>query len=235
MKKFNWGKCDPVYIELFTQENLINRIYEQYYHVKENDVVLDIGANYGSFTYSILSNNPKNVYCVEPSSFICEILKNNVGQNNNVTIINKAISDNNSDCIDIPDKGVYIYDNEEKKYSTITFKNLIKQNNITKVDFLKFDCEGGEYSIFNFDNQEYIKNNIKNFAGEWHISNHENSIEKFKIFRDCYLQGCKYVHLHERCGKEETHNIYNDKYLYDFQKCWEHTYLGQWNVFFGYY
>jgi len=232
-ESFDWGETTDEYILLFSDENFVDRVYENCYQIKENDIVLDVGANCGSFTYSILPKKPKHVYCVEPSNSICETLKKNV-QQDNVTIINKAISFTEEINIDIPNDGVYIYHNKGTKYSTTTFRKLIQEHQIEKVDFLKFDCEGGEYSIFTPDNQKYIQENIKNFAGEWHISDHKSSIEYFKIFRDHYLQTCKYVHLYERNGKEETHNLYNDTYLYGFKDYWEQYHLGQWMIFFGY-
>jgi autotransporter strand-loop-strand O-heptosyltransferase len=40
--------------------------------------------------------------------------------------------------------------------------------NVEKIDYLKVDCEGGEYDIFTDENLDYIENNVKKIAGEFH-------------------------------------------------------------------
>lgn len=232
-ENFDWGETDPEYIELFKNENFIERVYEKHYSIKNGDIVFDIGANCGSFTYSILHKNPKHVYCIEPSNTIINSLRKNVSHGP-VTLINKAISDVEDENKVISASGVYLYHHKGNTYSTTTFKKIIEQYGISKIDFLKFDCEGGEYSIFTEENYEYISNNIKNFAGEWHINDHENSVEKFIIFRDLYLKNCSNLHVYERTGKDVTSDIYNNQYLYNFRDYWKSTYLGQFIVYFSY-
>lgn len=230
--EFDWGDLNEEYIALFTNENLIHRTYEKHKQVKPNDIVFDIGANYGSFTYSILDKKPKEVYCIEPSNTIIDSLRKNVSHGP-VTLINKAISDREETKL-IPENEVYIYDHKGSLYSTTTFEKIIKDYNISKIDFLKFDCEGGEYSIFTKDNYEFIRNNVINFAGEWHINDHQNAVERFIEFRDLYLHDCFDLHVYERDGKDVTKDIFNDQYLYDFRDWWKNTFLGQFMIYFSY-
>ncbi len=236
-ESFDWGPTDDEYINLFAQENFINHIYEKHFSVQKNDIVVDLGSNCGSFTYSILEKNPKHVYCIEPSDEIVKALRNNT-KNKPVTIINKAISDHNCERESIPDYGVYISSQNSSTYSTITFKSLIDQYQIKKIDFLKFDCEGGEYFVFTPENVDYIKNNIRNISGEFHITGGgwEDSVKYFKIFRDNYLKNLENsdaIHVYERCGKEVTNQIFDDQYLEDFYNWWSSTnpYLGQFIVY----
>jgi FkbM family methyltransferase len=230
--KFDWGTLDQEYINLFKNENFIYRTYEEHQKVKTDDIVFDIGANYGSFTYSILNKNPKIVYCIEPSNNVVNYLQKNVSHGP-VVIINKAISDKDGTTL-IPERGVYIYEHDGDSYSTITFQKIINDYNISKIDFLKFDCEGGEYSIFTKENYNFIRNNVKNFAGEWHINDHENSVERFIEFRDLYLRDCSDIHVYERNGKDITVDIFNDQYLYDFRDWWKDSHLGQFIIHFSY-
>ena len=230
---FDWGNTNPEYAEMFSKENFIERTYEKHCPVKPGDVVIDAGANCGSFTYSILGKKPQQVYCVEPSNTLIHSLKKNVGHGP-VTFINKAISDFESDSVIIADKGVYIYENDGNQYPTTTFKNIIEENNITKIDFLKFDCEGGEYSIFTKENYEFIRNNVRHYAGEWHINDHKDAIEKFIEFRNLYLQDYADLHVYERSGKEVTEHIFDDSYLYGFREYWKDTYLGQFILYVTY-
>lgn len=238
-KDFNWGPVDEEYIRLFHRENFVERTYERHFKVQENDVVLDLGANCGSFTFSILENNPKHVFCVEPSASLVDTLKTNIEDyKDKVTIINKAISDHNSDSEVIPDKDVFIY-NHDKEYQTITFKDLIKSNNITKIDFLKSDCEGGEYFVFTEENADFIKENVKRITGEFHVTGWTDSLEKFKIFRDNYLNHIRYsggLHVYERSGIDVSEKIFDDQYLKDFYDYWNkaNPYRGQFIVYVDY-
>ena len=228
---FDWGSTDPEYAEMFSRENFIERTYEKWCPIKAGDVVFDAGANCGSFTYSILDKKPKQVYCVEPSNTLIHSLKKNVGHGP-VTFINKAISDAEEDNKVIAERGVYIYENDGNEYPTTTFKKIVEENNITRIDFLKFDCEGGEYSIFTKENYDFIIKNVGHCAGEWHINDHKNAIEKFIEFRDLYLTKCKLFHVYERSGKEVTEHIFDNNYLYGFREYWKDTYLGQFIIYF---
>ncbi len=228
---FDWGNTDPEYVEMFSKENFIERTYEKHCQVKLGDVVVDAGANCGSFTYSILGKKPKKIYCIEPSNTIIHSLKKNVGHGP-VTFINRAISDFESDSVVIADRGVYIYGNDGNEYPTTTFKKIIERNNITRIDFLKFDCEGGEYSIFTKENYDFIINNVGHCAGEWHINDHKDAIERFIEFRDLYLNKCNLLRVYERSGKEITEQIFDNNYLYGFREYWKHTYLGQFIIYF---
>ena len=70
-------------------------------------------------------------------------------------------------------------------FPTLTFMDIVKNANVDKIDFLKTDCEGGEYNIFNDNNFWWIKENVRKIVGEWHIKDHK---EEFRIFRDTYLR-----------------------------------------------
>jgi FkbM family methyltransferase len=165
-----------------TQEIFVDKCYERFFEVEENDIVLDIGASVGPFTYSILNKNPKHVFCFEPSeSEFKTLVSNTLGHP--VTQINKGISNINSIVMND-----HLFGGEDQMES-ITFSKFIDLYGIDKIDFLKTDCEGGEFDIFTLENLDWIKRNVKKIVGEWHIQlqGHDN-IEKFRQFRDVYLK-----------------------------------------------
>jgi hypothetical protein len=123
-----------------------------------------------------------------------------------VTQINKGIADTNTLV-----QNEYVYDNE-RAMEGITFSRFIKLYGIEKIDFLKTDCEGGEYSIFTEENMPYILNNVKKIVGEWHLSNPELK-EKFKYFRDNYLTRFVNVEVFSINGVSITWNLYNDHFI----------------------
>jgi FkbM family methyltransferase len=238
---FDWGDMDYEYLYLFNRENFIDHIYEKHYSVKENDIILDIGANCGSFTCSVLDKNVKHVYAIEPSNKIIKALINNTKEKP-VTVINKLIDSNVEENKLIPNKNVYVYEHEGNTVNTTTFKNIIEENNITQINLFKCDCEGGEYFIFTEENKDLIFNTVKNIAIEFHISESlwDNTIERFKIFRDNYLlplKGTKKFHVYERFNDVDvTEHIFDDNYLQIFKDYWdrENAYYGNFMIYIDY-
>ena len=185
---FDWGGFNPELISTFKLEFEKKKIYERYYKIKPNDIVVDIGASVGSFTYSILNKNPKSVYCVEPSRELFGSLVRNTSKfttKTPIVYVNKAISDNREDVkIFSGNQNVYGGNNN---FETIKFKEFIDEYGIKKIDFLKLDCEGGEYDIFNEENIDWILQNVSNIAGEFHLT-YPGCKDKFFYFRDNILE-----------------------------------------------
>jgi FkbM family methyltransferase len=105
-----------------------------------------------------------------------QTLKENV-ESDNTVLINKAIgSVNGTQQLAglFNEQFIETCEGENvQEVETITFKTFIEQNNITKIDFLKTDCEGGEYDIFNDENLSWIKKNVKKIVGNG-IYQHQN-------------------------------------------------------------
>ena len=232
---FDWGPTHEEYVELFTKENFVDRTYEQLYKIKESDVVVDIGANVGSFIYSLKDVKPKHVFCLEPSNIIFKTLEKNL-KTFSCTLINKGISGVDTDYNIINPETDYIYHHAGNMFSTIRFDTLVKDYNIETIDFLKFDCEGGEIFIFTKENRDIIQKTVKNIAGEYHIVGIPNSVESFIEFRDNYLlslRGTEYLRVYERDGTDVTERIFNNDFLYAYEVWWRNNnpYKGQFMVY----
>ena len=190
---------------MMIKEIFIDKSYERFFEVQENNIVVDIGASVGPFTYSILHKNPKHVYCLEPSSSEFKTLvKNTCG--NRVTPIFKGISDSN-----FIRKNNMLFGGESTMES-ITFSRFIELYNLNYIDFLKTDCEGGEYDIFNNENFEYIKNNVYKIVGEWHLSTPELK-HKFRLFRDTYLAQFNNFKIYSIDGIDIKWNLWDDSFI----------------------
>ena len=229
-EKFNWGTNSEETVSIVGTEIFVDKIYEKFALVKEHDIVVDIGSNVGAFGYSIKDKNVKKIYCIEPSNGLIETLSGNLN-GMPLCIINKAISNKNQDNVELSNSD-NIFSHIGNSYSTISFKKFIEDNNISSIDFLKIDCEGGEYEIFNEENRDYIINNVKNIALEWHFLN-ENTIENFKIFRNYYLNGYFYK-VFNRYGEDISINILDDQYLIDFESYHRPYCNGQFIIYISY-
>lgn len=191
-EKFDWGifKRDQFLHDCFKRDILDNKFYEKFFEVEEGDIVLDVGASVGPFTYSVLNKNPKLVICLEPHKELFKTLQTNLSEYNNVVCLDNGISRTDGDVV-----FKTLYDDTSERTSWeknengygITLKTLIKEYNLEKVDFLKIDCEGGEYDFFTDENFNWIKNNVKKISGEWHFYR-EETIKNFYWFRDNYLK-----------------------------------------------
>ncbi len=94
----------------------------------------------------------------------------------------------------------------------ISFQKLIKQYNLDRIDFLKTDCESGEYAIFNPENLIWIKQNVKKIVGEWHLGNPELK-QKFREFRDTYLRLFPKHYIFSTDGHSINWDLWNEHFI----------------------
>ena len=211
LPKFDWGWMNngddngnyhkhAMYNEIFEQ-----RLYEQFFEVEEGDIVLDIGSSVGPFTYSILHKKPKHVFCIEPSeSEFTTLIKNTLGYP--VTHINKGLSNFN---------GVIEHDQlfgGETHMESITFDKFIKLYGLNRIDFVKTDCEGGEYEMFKPENLDFIKKNVKKIVGEWHLRTPEHKVE-FRNFRDNILTQFNNIQVFSVDGVDIKWDLWNEHFI----------------------
>ena len=183
LNNFDWGTSSEWFFKTINKEIFEERIYERFFEVEKDDIVMDIGASIGPFPFSIIEKKPKKIICFEPSfEEFPTLVKNTL--HGNVYCINKGISSVDGEQLF---NDLYGQKNSEGIAHGITFKQVIDDFNLDKIDFLKTDCEGGEYDVFNINNLFWIKNNVKKIVGEWHLDTPEKK-KKFRIFRDVYLR-----------------------------------------------
>ena len=142
-------------------ELFVNSFHFKYFDINEGDIVIDAGANIGGFTVQAGKKVGKNgkVIAIEPDPNNMKILKLNCEANNlgNVIFVEKGLW-SKKDKLEFyeshrPGEHSLIHTNEQhekiiKKSKIIdvdTFDNILYDNNIKKVDFVKVDIEGAEY------------------------------------------------------------------------------------------
>ncbi len=177
------GKADlSMFSEIF---------YKKYYNpkgfeIREHDIVFDIGANSGFFTfYASQQATYGKIYSFEPLPSLVEKIERTLMLNNirNVHVENMAVgkfsTENVSFYVSKEHNGchsLYEREGEVEKISvtTITLQTYCANNNISKIDFLKLDCEGAEYDILTTESIEFIKKIVYKISMEYHdnINNH---------------------------------------------------------------
>lgn len=220
----DWGDLSTEYIELFYNENIVSHCYEQHFRVQPGDIVLDIGANVGTFALSVLERKPHKIICVEPSDkFINSLRKNVAGYP--VSLVYKAIGNKDEFNLPYSKRSTYVelVDREASVFHLTTLKTLVNDYSLHYIDFLKFDCEGGEFSIFTEENRDFILSSVKHISGEWHIAYMDNAIENFLYFRDRFLYAAKEFYVYERNGKNITENIKDDQSTINFFNWWNNN------------
>jgi FkbM family methyltransferase len=138
----------------------------EYGTIPKDGVVIDIGANIGTFAVYAALNGAKKVYSFEPSPVAFAYLKKNIEANGLSDIIvplNKAVADSQR-TVHIPaisspfnsiysDTLVHGYDKDRvaaagvHAVEAVTLPHFLQSEGIQSVDLLKMDCEGAEYEI----------------------------------------------------------------------------------------
>ena len=216
-RDFDWGIAaeNEWFRKTVEKEIFIDNLYQKFFKVEEGDIVFDVGASAGPFTYSIKDQKPEKVYCFEPYDKLYPTLIKNV-ECENVVCIPKAILETNGK---VETLGLFnekltetCSEKNRKTVDSVTFKSFIKENKIKKIDFLKTDCEGGEYHIFNDENFKWIKNNVKKVAGEWHLITPEQKAQ-FRKFRDTYLKTLPNHEVFSIDNVNIKHDLWSDWFI----------------------
>ena len=196
----------PIYFKSYLRDKIFQTITEIFYNedyrndfvqIDTNDIVVDIGANIGIFSIWALQFSPEKIIAVEPEQTTFNYLQENTKDFNNITIIKKGISDKegtvelttteqsranylsiNDNILDKNIRTVYDADLISQMVETTTISNLIKENNLERIDFLKVDCEGGELDLFRTIDKKYLRNNIKKISVEFHSKHIKETIVK---------------------------------------------------------
>jgi len=184
---------------------------------KDDDIIIDIGANIGLFSITIAKKYPNiKIYAYEPFEENYKVLLKNIEINGIKNIIpsNKFVANKSNEKIKMRGTPANFGGSEIMLDSITTEKTIVcEMDSISlddiidnrKIKFLKIDCEGSEYSILYNSKQ---LSNIEYLGGEFHTT-HKNKDEKFtpNVLED-YLKA--YIHnvFHEDIFmSEETDSL----------------------------
>ena len=162
------------------QEIVLQKQYEcRGFDVEEGDVVVDIGANIGTFSRTALYKGASEVYAFEPHPITFNCLMLNNGREIKFNGYNLAIGDSNG-YVQLQvgrqdDQSFFPMGNTLNLYAPMytqpvlinTMDMLFDSGLFEKIDFLKVDIEGAEYGMFKNLSDSNLRN-INKIAIEYH-------------------------------------------------------------------
>jgi FkbM family methyltransferase len=179
LKDFKYSeKSDDLWAAYPLYDIFINNCYDTpNCRVEPGDVVFDIGANLGLFSYYSALKGASRVYAFEPGKAQSDAIRDNFQSLGNLVVEKQAVSDKNEILKFSRHKtksilSGFFTDVDENEYETVecpsvNLMDYCKVKGITRINFLKMDCEGSEYKIFSSLTDEFIKN-IDKISMEYH-------------------------------------------------------------------
>jgi FkbM family methyltransferase len=150
-----------------------------------NPVIVDVGANAGYFDTLLLSQkNDARVFAYEPIEKNVALFNNNIALNpsikQNINVFHRAVtgkavefvelykeadSDNSVTASVFPD--FETHNVKSVKVRAISLSQIMSENHLDRIDFLKLDCEGSEYPII-YDSPSDIWKKVNSIFLEVH-------------------------------------------------------------------
>lgn len=146
--------------------------------LNSNDIVYDLGANYGAYTMWALTQGVKQIYAFEPTPKNNSYLQKTFQWDNNVDIFDKAIfSENktleffiyqNSVC-----NSLYYNNGNSVEVECVNLEDFIKENNLMSPTVIKCDIEGAEYDFIKSVSDEFLLS-LRGMFLEYHLGDNTN-------------------------------------------------------------
>ena len=162
--------------------------------IRNNDVVFDLGANFGIFSAFASSKNCE-IHAFEPTLETVEkYLSKTARLNPNINIVTKAVSnengyqkftidENDPRCNGISKTKTNLLSHKESKIliPTTTIDNYVDEQNLSRVDFIKADIEGAERLML-----KGAKDTLKEYAPDLSIC-YYHLLDDYKVLTDLIL------------------------------------------------
>lgn len=237
-------------MDMAIQKEMESDIYRAKKYLKDNSVVIDVGANVGYFSLFVLRNfESLKVVAIEPHPRNFKLMKENLRDftldmhqvalnGDSGTIMLFDFGEESSACHSIYNLGRK--DAKPIEVKSITLEELLRRSNISNIDFLKLDCQGAEYNIF-FTMNRSIQQQINYIAMEVHnsIANQHETIgkipkalrKKIKLFKKLSLthkiiEGSIYSSSVQVWQKKTKNNFFSIINIYIIYPLYARLFLG---------
>jgi len=175
--------------EFIFREIYLDEVYDKFYEIQKDDVVIDVGAHVGLFTLKAAKSGAKVVVAIEPHPFNYRILLRNITSNRlrNVIPINLAVSNYSGKAM--------LYISKHAREHTLkrelldeyrgcievevkTLDQLVDELKLSKVNFIKIDAEGAELDILRGAEKTLKENNVFLAIAAYHTPNEIYELSK---------------------------------------------------------
>lgn len=141
------------------------------YDLNENSIVMDLGGYKGEFSADIYCKYSSTIFVFEPIISFYEIIKSKFSNTNKVIPYPFGLAGKDGHLkISLTDNSSSVYI-ESEEFEIIKLKSIIhfiKENNITNVDLIKINIEGGEYEILETLIENKMISIFKNIQVQFH-------------------------------------------------------------------
>ncbi len=128
-------------------------IRERWFHVKEWDVVLDIGAGYGSYALWALALGASRVVAWEPNKedLFCLLTSYHLNEFNGALDLINAIASETMGVTDnyYPDSHSFKPEGESEQRFMVPIDEWVFGKKLNRVNWIKIDAEGSELQVLN--------------------------------------------------------------------------------------
>lgn len=172
-------------MKIYPPDNrFIQEVYEgnEYGFLYHYPVVVDVGANIGTFSFWIYDHADK-IYAIEPAQENVDYMLQTIEENklDKISVVQRAVSDQSIvkhmvSNTPATEGGWAISESGTTPVTCITLKEFIESRDIPYVDLLKIDTEGHELNILGGD--LFPDEKVGTIIGETHGNNGPKIIER---------------------------------------------------------
>lgn len=157
------------------------------YDLNEASVVFDVGGYKGEFATLMVEKFNPTIYIFEPINAFFDIIKDKLCDNKKVHAFHYGLSGKDEEMkISLSENSSSVFLGGEN-VETIQLKsivNFIKNNNITHIDLIKINIEGGEYELLESLIENECITYFKNIQVQFHDFLFDNAKERMNKIQE---------------------------------------------------
>ena len=170
------------------------------YNLNEHSIVFDLGGYKGEFAEEIFNKYQSKIYVFEPILEFYTIIKNKFNNNSKILPYQYGLAGKDGEMqISMSDNSSSVFLKTENS-ETIQLKSIvefIRVNNITKVDLIKINIEGGEYEVLESLLENDLIGIFDNIQVQFHDFLFDNAKERMHAIQEKLKQTHQITYQYE--------------------------------------
>lgn len=130
-----------------------------------------MGGYKGEWTKKIFEKYKSNIFVFEPVDEFYNIICKNIKGNEKIQPFKYGLGSKDEEMeisLTLDSSSTFNKEGSLEKISIKTFKDFIESNNISNIDLIKINIEGGEYDLLEHIISENLQTKIKNIQVQFH-------------------------------------------------------------------